>query len=143
MVAFANHLMTRKRELEAKQREIALSRLVEAWLALDAASEKPGIRDGDLAKLEEAIRTIVLFGEDQEIDIAIRVGQSMASEQKAQFTDLLVALRKRIRASMGIRGKDRHYWFAVKPPSTPATPEPSPAQGEGREGVSHKKGEGV
>ncbi|MGL5447189.1 MAG: hypothetical protein ACRDBL_07770 [Rhabdaerophilum sp.] len=115
VVAFANHWMTKRRDIEAKRREIALTRLVDAWLALDAASEKPNVRDGDIKKLEEAVRTIVLFADDEEIDLAEQVAKSFLQKKQAVWTELQISLRQRIRSSMGIKGRKRHFWFAVEP----------------------------
>jgi hypothetical protein len=116
IVAFANHWMTKRRDIETKRREIALTRLVEAWFALDYASDRPGVRQGDLTKLEEAVRTIVLFGEDKEVDMAEKAMNTMVKAGYADFTDLLVELRQRIRTSTGIAGKRRHFWYAIKVP---------------------------
>jgi hypothetical protein len=115
VVAIANHLMTKKRDVEAKRREIALTKLVDAWLALDAAAEKPGIRDGELEKLEEAVRILVLFGEDEDIDLAENAVKSIQKNQPADWTELQKSLRKKIRDRMGIKGQKRHLWFAIAP----------------------------
>lgn len=115
VVAVVNHRLTRSRELEAKRRDIALLHLVGAWQALDAASDKAGIRRADLKKAEEAIRTIVLFSSDKIIDLAETAVKTFETKGNADWTPILKNLRDGIRSSMGIDGKSRHFWFAIEP----------------------------
>ncbi|OQW49445.1 hypothetical protein [Candidatus Raskinella chloraquaticus] len=57
---------------------------------------------GGLAKLEEAIRTVVLFAEDSGIDLDTKIGKAMDTRKRAILIELQISLRPRIRASMGI-----------------------------------------
>ncbi|HRK25414.1 MAG TPA: hypothetical protein PLQ11_10715 [Beijerinckiaceae bacterium] len=119
IVAAINHVFSRRRELDAKKRDIALSKLLEAWLALDAASHKPGVYDGEIHKLEEATRLILLFAEDDDIDKIETITKNVTKKEPADYTPLLKSLRQKIRDQIGLEGRARHFWFAAKPIQTP------------------------
>ena len=112
IVAFANHRFSFKRDVTSKQREITLSKLVEAWLLLDAASDK-GNEPGDLAKLPEAMRLILLFGSDKNADLAESINRDIYEGKKSDWTPLLKSLRHDIRSSVGLSLKDRYFYIHV------------------------------
>jgi hypothetical protein len=111
IVATTNHLLAARREIAQKQREIALSKLVDAWLLLNEASDRH-VKKPDLDKLEEAVRLVVLFGDDKRIDEIESAANSLANGGVADWTSVQISLRKNIRQKLQIQGRDRHFWFS-------------------------------
>ena len=70
-VALINHWLSFKRDVATKQRDISLSKLVEAWLLLDQASDK-GPKKGEIEKFFEALKLIILFGSDHRTRLSFR-----------------------------------------------------------------------
>jgi hypothetical protein len=110
-VAYANHRMSVVREIQNKNRDVGLTKLVEAWLLLNEASDR-GVKKGDPGKLEEAVRLIVLFGTDEQIDLIEGAAKKYQKNELADWTELQVSLRRTIRERLKIIGRDRHFWFA-------------------------------
>jgi hypothetical protein len=113
IVAFANHRMSIQREIQSKNRDLAITKLVDAWLLLCEASDRV-VKKGDPEKLEEAAHLILLFGTDDQIDLIEIATKAFAKEERADWTELQVSLRRTIRKRLEISGRDRHFWFASK-----------------------------
>jgi hypothetical protein len=112
IVAGANHFLAGRREIAQKQRDLALSKLVDAWMLLSETADR-NVKKGDIEKLEEAVRLIVLFGNDKQIDEIIDAAHAYENGAVADFTSVQISIRKEIRQKLQIEGRDRHFWFAV------------------------------
>jgi hypothetical protein len=121
IVAISNHYLASRREIAQKQRDLALSKLVDAWLLLQDACEKK-ISKPDLQKFEEAVRLVVLFGSDRQIDEIELAAKAITSGQIGDFTSVIVSLRRDIRQKLQIEGRDRHFWFSAAPMAKSDTP---------------------
>ena len=114
IVAIANHWLAGRREIAQKQRELALSKLVEASLFLNEANDR-AVRRPNLEKLEEAVRLVVLFGSDKQIDEIEAAADALTAGKKGDWTSVLISLRSDIRQKLQIEGRDRHFWFSSGP----------------------------
>ena len=107
IVAFANHQMTRRRELEKKSSELNIEFLIDCWTKIDRAA-----RIGDDVPIEEinerysnlemAIARIMLIGNKKEIEAAKLFAVNLASGQNRNADDLLNSLRDSLRQRLGL-----------------------------------------
>jgi len=108
VVAIANHWMTQSRENRKAKADISLKYRVEAWRKVDSIH---GL-DKDLTCLESAVADVLLFGTDEEIELAKKVAQTAGRKGTTDTTELLVVLRKNIRSDLGLSATaTHHFWF--------------------------------
>ena len=110
IVAFANHVMTRRREHEKKLSDLRIQHLIDSWKKIEKASvadhsekgkdKKNALYDG----LEDAIASIVLLGTKKEVELARMFAIELSHGAGASSTELLNALRASLRIELGLEG---------------------------------------
>lgn len=97
------HKFTSKRDLDNKKRESILSLTTECYRAISAYMADPGKEEG-LLNLTDALIKVQCFGSKEQIDMAKRSLQSIASPRNSVegLGDLLTSLRNSFRKDLGI-----------------------------------------
>lgn len=107
VVAFANNLMTKRREHEKKLVELRVEHLIECWRKVERASliannsnqdERNSAYDG----MDDAIARITLLGTKREIEIADKVAGELSRNNSAAVVDLLNELRASLRRELSL-----------------------------------------
>jgi hypothetical protein len=78
-------------------------------LDLESASNKP---NRDKSRMQDAVRTILLLGEDKDIDELEELLKNMAKGHNLDGKPLIISLRDTIRKRLGLSGRKRYFWFA-------------------------------
>ncbi|MBE9565324.1 MAG: hypothetical protein IMF16_01055 [Proteobacteria bacterium] len=108
----ATHKLNLQRDVEAKQRDIQVQYLIEAYGRLERATgrEEPGFETDKehlqhTQDVERALGDIQLFGTPEEVDLAKGVIVSLAAEgrQGVSVTPLLQCLRRDLRQKLLLR----------------------------------------
>ena len=110
IVAFVNHVMTRRREHEKKLADLRIQHLIDSWRKIEKASvvdhspsskdKRNSLYDG----LEEAVGSIMLLGTEKEVELARTFSRELAEKRTSSADELLNALRASLRAELGLKG---------------------------------------
>jgi hypothetical protein len=92
------HLLSTRRDIAVKRRELILTNLILALEEMDrSSSDRPGT---ELKMLEKAISRVQMFGERALVDMANKIVLELTSTTKANLTPLHLALRDKIRGEL-------------------------------------------
>lgn len=107
IVAFANHLMARTREIEKKTTDIRVDYLIECCLKIEGATcPGPNARVEEIEKgyrdIEQAFAKIILLGDPVEVEAVKEFGKNFSSSKHASLNKVLNALRDSLRKKLGL-----------------------------------------
>ena len=112
---FILHILSKRRDLSNKKKEITIQYLITAWQLLENASNRnDGTRNADV---EKAIANIQLFGTPTQIQLAQKLSDEIGDTQQGDTTPLLIELRKELRKELELEvvgDKLRHLRFNKK-----------------------------
>jgi len=110
--AYFGYLWARKKERDAKRRDLKINYLIEAYRHLEGCSIRKPSEDID-RKMESCIADIQLFGTLKQIKEAQKIGQQLSETNECNPHDLLVELRKDLRKELGLdySGSIKHLRF--------------------------------
>ena len=115
VVALANHFFTRKREAARQKNEVRVSYLIESWKRIERASNIDGASPERKYKLydelEDALASIALLGNDQEVSLAADLGYKLSEGRGADSTKLLHALRNSRRNELDLESFGKKQLF--------------------------------
>jgi hypothetical protein len=102
IVAVANHLMARRRELEKKTTDIRIDYLIDCWMKIErAAFVGPEVETAERSArydaLEESVAKIILLGNAAEVTAAKKFARELAHGSNASVMELLNSLRDSLR----------------------------------------------
>lgn len=105
VVAFANHVMTLKRERERKTTDVRIEYLIESWAKIERASYVSDSASKDQRNkfyddLEQAVAKIILLGDVKEVDAAKKFARDLAAGSNASANELLNSLRDSLREKL-------------------------------------------
>jgi hypothetical protein len=109
IVAFVNHLMTKRREHDKKLADLRIQHLIDSWRKIEKASvvdRSPSSRDKRNSLydcLEDAIASIMLLGTEKEVELARKFSRELAEKRTSSADELLNALRASLRAELGLK----------------------------------------
>jgi hypothetical protein len=101
------HVLSIRRDQNARRRELVTKHLIEIWRDLDAAGRPRNPKD--LLKLEQVISDIQLFGSEAMIEMARNAANEMSAAQTTDTTKLLTSLRDALRAELGLQATAQKY----------------------------------
>jgi hypothetical protein len=109
IVAFVNHLMTKRREHDKKLADLRIQHLIDSWRKIEKASvvdrspssmdKRNSLYDG----LEDAVASIMLLGTEKEVELARKFSRELAEKRTSSADELLNALRSSLRAELGLK----------------------------------------
>lgn len=107
VVAFANHWMTQKREMEKKTTDVRVEYLIDCWMKIERAASMNSHSSKDYKNkcyddLETAIAKITLLGDPGEVEAAKKFARDLAANSNASVNELLNSLRNSLRVKLGI-----------------------------------------
>ncbi|MDP1730782.1 MAG: hypothetical protein Q8L54_06300 [Devosia sp.] len=92
------HYFATRRDIAVKRREVIHSNLLEALDDLDRSnSNRP---DAELKRIERVIYRIYVFGDEPLIQMTKKMVDQFVSTNEADTTEIMVALRNRIRSEL-------------------------------------------
>lgn len=108
---FILHILSKRRDLSNKKKEITIQYLITAWQLLENASNRnDGTRNADV---EKAIANIQLFGTPTQIQLAQKLSDEIGDTQQGDTKPLLIELRKELELEV-VGDKLRHLRFNKK-----------------------------
>lgn len=106
IVALANHLLTKHRDVIKQKSDLRISYLIESWKNIERASKTTDRSRDQILDLydglEDALASITLLGTRNEVQLAERLAQEMAKGPGADSTGLINGLRKSLRKELGL-----------------------------------------
>lgn len=109
---FILHILSKRRDLSNKKKEITIQYLITAWQLLENASNRnDSTRNADV---EKAIANIQLFGTPTQIQLAQKLSDEIGDTQQGDTKPLLIELRKELRKELELEvvgDKLRHLRF--------------------------------
>jgi hypothetical protein len=110
IVAVVTHFLTRRRETEKRRTEKAIEYRIEAWRAI---AQQTG-RTLDSDAFEKALAEIVLFGNEQEVQLVSKIMDEFVANHTSDTTELLKLLRRNIREELGLQRTSIEFrWLRV------------------------------
>ena len=112
---FILHILSKRRDLSNKKKEITIQYLITAWQLLENASNRnDSTRNADV---EKAIANIQLFGTPTQIQLAQKLSDEIEDTHQGDTKPLLIELRKELRKELELEvvgDKLRHLRFNKK-----------------------------
>ncbi len=107
VVAFANHWMSRRRELEKKATDVRVEYLIDCWMKVERASligsdVENSEKQKRLDDLEQAVAKIILLGDVREVEAAKKFARELSEGSNASVNGLLNSLRDSLRERLGL-----------------------------------------
>jgi len=119
-----SHYLSVSKDQKAKQRDMRIQFLLEAYRRLEAAANRPESRNEEHDKFESALADIQLLGTKTQIEELMRFLERNSSEGNASINPLLELLRTHLREELGLekeipgikifRFENRHPNMALK-----------------------------
>lgn len=111
IVAIVTHLLTRRLDTERRRTEKAIEYRIEAWRAIADQTD----RTLDAEAFEKALAEIILFGNEQEVQLVSKIMDEFVAHHTSDTTDLLKLLRRNIREELGLPKTSIEFrWLRVK-----------------------------
>lgn len=98
------HLLSTRRDIKNKQRELRVTYLIEAWRKLEYASNRKGVDAKEY--VERPIADIQLFGTKNQIELTIKIANELAEKQGTNLIGLLTELRQDLRKELNLEQID-------------------------------------
>ena len=97
---FVANALAAQRERRNDRRDYRARFLIDAWVALQDAANRPG--GGQIAALESPIAKIQLLGTAHQIELAQTFTRAMADDSRGSMDGLLAELRRDLRAELDL-----------------------------------------
>ncbi len=94
------HVLSSMRERNHKKQDIVVEYLISAWRRLENVAAR---KDFQISEFESAIADIQLFGNDKQIELAIKASNEFAYGKSTDLGDLLESLRRELRKEMKLK----------------------------------------
>lgn len=103
IAAVLAHRLTSRRDQANRRSDLRVEYLLDVYRALaDTAHRNLDPAADHVRAFEHALDDIQLLGTEQQAGMAIRVGQQLAAESRADSDDLLLSLRDDLRKELGL-----------------------------------------
>jgi hypothetical protein len=96
---FAAHWFAASRDRTNKRRDMRLSRLIDAYNALERSAHRPFIGDRADA-VSDAMADVQLLGSPAQVELAQKLVMELASRQGVDWQPLLLSIRDEIRVEL-------------------------------------------
>ena len=124
--AFLGHWLSNLREKRNRLQEQRIQYLVDAYRAFAKANHHPRLYEV-ADDLEQAIADVQLLGSSELIGLVQKFANDMGTRQEAELDDILVTIRKNLRAELGeSQVSGRFRWLRISRP-----PESNSDQAQG------------
>lgn len=104
------HMLSRKREIEQKKREIRVKYLREAYLKLATVADRGSLQQ-NLHDIQDAFNDIQILGEESQIELIGKFIEEVNSGKSPAINELLKQLRNEIREHIGLEALDDYRWY--------------------------------
>lgn len=104
------HILTSRREIHQKRREIRIKHLREAYLNLAHIADSGGDIVKNISLLQASLNDIQLFGGNSQIKLLEKFISELNEIDSAQMNDLIKALRNEIRAHLKLSTINETRW---------------------------------
>jgi len=105
------HILTSRREILQKRREIRIKHLREAYLNLAHISDSGGDIVKHITLLQSSLNDIQLFGGRSQMKLLEQFIDELNESDSAQLNDLIRELRNEIRAHLKLSKIDESRWY--------------------------------
>lgn len=120
MASVLTHLLTSRRDLANRRRELRVEYLLSAYRTMADTPERPLYRGSlDARGFEKAVADIQLLGSRRQAELATELARTMASDGQADPAPLLLLLRDDLREEMSLEAlsdKPIHLRINEDPP---------------------------
>ena len=112
------HYFTAKRDVENKRRELVINHLIEAYrIIANEVSHREESEERNL-KLENLLSDIQLFGSPEQIAIAKKLADDVASGGVFELNELIVSLRNDLRKQLNLSAVSGNFkWLRFDGPT--------------------------
>jgi hypothetical protein len=107
--ALVGHWLTNRREKKNRLQEQRIQYLVDAYRAFAKANHHPRLYEV-ADDLEQAIADVQLLGSPELIRLVQKFANDMGTRQEAELDDILVTIRKNLRAELGDIRDAKRFW---------------------------------
>ena len=116
---FVSHLLSKRRDRDAKRRELTTGYKIELWRLIDEqnglAQNKVGNAEPNLAPWESIVRDVQLFGSNIQIELVHEIVVGISSKNAVSFNNLLNSLQNDLRTELGMEpASKKYFWFRLK-----------------------------
>ena len=105
------HILTTRREINQKRREIRIKHLREAYLNLAHISDTGGDIVKHISLLQSSLNDVQLFGGSSQIKLLEQFINDLNENDTVQMNDLIRELRNEIRAHLKLSKIDETRWY--------------------------------
>ncbi len=111
---FIAHRLSVGRDYERRRKEQRLEFLVSAYRRLAMGVYRGSLFQA-MEEVQSAIADIYLYGSERHIQLVEAFVQKVGNEKHAEIDDLLVALRRDLRAELGLEAVERDkLWWLIR-----------------------------
>ena len=103
------HLLSRRREIEQKKRELRVKYLRDAYLKLANVADRGNLQQ-NIEDIQDAFNDIQLFGEEAQIGLIGQFIEEAKSGGSPSINELFKELRNEIRQHIGLKSIDAYRW---------------------------------
>lgn len=121
LASVLTHLLTSRRDLANRRRELRVEYLLSAYRAIADSPERGLYQESlDARAFEKAVADIQLLGSKRQVELATELAREMAAESRADPDSLLRLLRDDLRREMSLEAlseKPIHLRVSEEPPN--------------------------